>query len=101
MRNAVEDARAYDEWKQTVGWQRLYRALWHDDRSVYLHTLARRLMTGWQPDLREIDFHRGFYEGVRAVLERPEEAEQNLELVARRAWQTAQLAESEEEPPYV
>lgn len=62
--------------------------------------LVRRLMAGHVVDQREIDFHRGFYNGVRAVLERPGETVEALEAAAERAWmqERDEQADQGEEP---
>jgi hypothetical protein len=55
--------------------------------------IVRRLMAGQVVPQREIDYHRGYYDGVRDSLERPVETVAALEAAAERAWRQAREAE--------
>jgi len=61
-----------------AGWQRLrerYRqALEREERRI-----GRALLNGEPVDQRDIDRRRGFWAGVQAVLDTPEQAEQQLD----------------------
>lgn len=98
----MEDVRAFDGLREHVGWRRLLNKV-GADRDGFLIGVAKRLMAGFVVDQREIDFHRGFYEGALFVLEMPEKAEENLEAAARRAYAMTQLEQLNtelEESPY-
>lgn len=60
------------------GWTRLrerYRALLEQEQ----HRIGRDMLNGRPFDQREIDRRRGFWAGVQAVLDTPEQAEKHLE----------------------
>jgi len=98
VRETIRDAHLYDSLKEHQGWQRL-RQHAEEDRKRFFAKLARRLMRGESIPQGEIDFNRGFYQGVEWILGHPEEAEASLERAARRAYRMAQeeLARQEAE----
>jgi hypothetical protein len=98
VRQTIRDAHLYDSLKQHEGWKRLAEKV-RADRERFLAKIARRLMAGEPVDQREIDYHRGFYQGAEWVIGHPEEAEASLERAARKAWRMArqELAEREAE----
>lgn len=99
----VEDVRIFDGLREHAGWRRLYEKVGVDQDRFLAH-IARRLMSGQEVAQREIDFHRGFYQGALWVLGHPEEAEKSLERAAQKAWAAAKLEASirdEGDSPYV
>lgn len=83
---AIQDKRQlFATLKQHPAWPQLldhYKEL----RVRYERQLGARLMGGAELDQREVDFHRGYWHGVFAVLASPEAAEQ--------AWMSAELKAS-------
>lgn len=69
-----------------------------------MHSLAKRLMSGEVADQRDIDFQRGFLEGARTVILKPEKALKGLEVAASAAYAASKLellSEQEGESPYL
>jgi phosphoserine phosphatase len=89
VRQTIRDAHLFDSLKEHEGWQRL-RQHAEGDRERFFAKLAGRLMRGESVPQGEIDFHRGFYQGVEWILGHPEQAEASLERAARQAWRKAQ-----------
>jgi len=89
VRETIRDAHLFDSLKEHEGWKRL-REHAEGDRERFFAKLAGRLMKGESIPQGEIDFNRGFYQGVEWILGHPEEAEASLEAAARRAWRMAQ-----------
>ena len=85
----IRDAHLFDSLKEHDGWKRLAELV-RVDRERFLTKLAKRLMAGEEVSQREIDFHRGFYQGAEWVVGHPENAEASLERAARAAWRMAQ-----------
>jgi hypothetical protein len=88
VRETIRDAHLYDSLKEHEGWQRL-RQHAEADRERFFAKLAGRLMKGESIPQGEIDFQRGFYQGVEWILGHPEQAEASLERAARKAWRMA------------
>lgn len=66
--------------------------------------LATRQLAGEQVSQAEIDFHRGFYRACRWLLGHPEQALDNLERAARRAYMMTLLELDQatgDESPYI
>lgn len=103
VQRIVQDAHLFDGLREHAGWRRLLELV-QGDKSRFLGNIARRLMSGQEVSQREIDFHRGFYAGAQWIIERPEEAEANLEKAARWAWawlkEIEAETEEESEKPY-
>jgi hypothetical protein len=59
------------------------RLVMEERRDVHMHALAKRLMRG-NVDATEIDRHTGFWQGVFAVLDKPDEVEKDLVRKLRR-----------------
>jgi len=89
VRQTIRDAHLFDSLKEHEAWQRL-RQHAEADRERFFAKLAGRLMKGESIPQGEIDFNRGFYQGVEWILGHPEEAEASLERAARKAWRMAQ-----------
>jgi len=89
VRQTIRDAHLFDSLKDHEGWKRL-REHAEADRERFFAKLARRLMKGESIPQGEIDFNRGFYQGVEWILGHPEQAEASLERAARKAWRLAQ-----------
>jgi len=96
VRQTIRDAHLFDSLKEHEGWKRL-REHAKGDRERFFAKLARRLMKGESIPQSEIDFNRGFYQGVEWILGHPEEAEASLETAARRAWRMAQREQAARE----
>jgi len=89
VRSTIRDAHLFDSLKEHEGWKRL-REHAEGDRERFFAKLAKRLMKGESIPQGEIDFNRGFYQGVEWILGHPEQAEASLEAAARKAWRMAQ-----------
>ncbi len=65
--------------KQSESWGEL-REFYEERLRKDCETLGRQLIAGTSPaDQRVIDFKRGFWAGIRAILDTPEAAERALE----------------------
>jgi len=96
VRQTIRDAHLFDSLKEHEGWKRL-REHAEGDRERFFAKLAGRLMKGESIPQGEIDFNRGFYQGVEWILGHPEEAEASLEAAARKAWRLAQAEQASRE----
>src|SRR5215471_9173895 len=96
VRQTIRDAHLFDSLKEHEGWKRL-REHAEGDQKRFFAKLAKRLMKGESIPQSEIDFNRGFYQGVEWILGHPEEAEASLETAARRAWRMAQREQAARE----
>lgn len=102
VRAVVEDARAFDELKETTGWKRLAERV-KRDKDRYMAGLAARLMGGKPVSPEELAFHRGFYAGADWIIGHPEKAMESLERAASHAHTLLQvelLKQEEDESPY-
>jgi hypothetical protein len=63
--------------KQHPAWPVL-RQRWDELRDRKALVIGRSLMGGDEIDQRKVDYDRGFWNGVKAVLDAPESAEQTL-----------------------
>jgi hypothetical protein len=85
VQKIVERAHRFSGLKENPAWAELYEEVKRKKKN-YMEGFARRLMAGELVDQREIDYHRGFYQGAVWILAHPEEAEAALERAARNAW---------------
>lgn len=98
----LTDARLFDELQENLAWKQLrdYVVSRYDR---WMLSLSKRIMRGEEVSQREIDYHRGFYDGAKYAVLIPEVALANLERVAREAWklQDSEETDDQEWSPYL
>lgn len=103
MQQIIEDAKRFETLREDPAWKRLNDKV-RADEEHFLRSLTSRLMAGEQVSQREIDWYRGFYAACKWLLGHPEQAMDNLEKAATRAWRMQEvglLMAADEESPYI
>lgn len=89
VRTLLGEVQAFDGLQEHRGWKALQLSM-QAQRDKFFLGMAKRLMSHAVIDQREIDYFRGYYDGAKDLLDRPQQVVESLEVAAKRAFALAQ-----------
>jgi hypothetical protein len=100
VQSIVVDAQLFHDLTEMPGWERL-RDRVKRQRENFIRHLGERLFSGklYTELQREIDYERGFFDGIEYFSGTPEKAMDNLEQTARTAYRRYVVDQLADQPP--
>jgi hypothetical protein len=93
-----EEVEQFGSLKEQVGWQRLRQRV-EAQRDKWINDLGRKLSRGEEPNQRQIDYDRGWYDACMWLVRHPEISEEHLAQALATAWALRAGVDGYEEMP--